>query len=192
LIAHANAIPDPCDLDVVEAYWIGNSLLDHVGARLMAASLEERFRPHLGRGWTPLGDAAGRGAVPHHSFHVLGVYPYVGMLRTGVVDAPLTVLDRCRIRWGRVASLGVGYADVSSRPLVWDGRRLRLGDERIERVATSLDGAGLTRPLSVGDWCSMHWGWVCDRIDGAQLRQLRMRTRASLAAANDAAVTVLA
>jgi hypothetical protein len=192
LIAHANAIADPLDAAVVEAYWIGNGLLDHVDARLMSASLEERFRPRLGLGWDPLGAAAGAGARPHHSFHVLGVFPYVGLLRAGVVDEPLTVLDRCRIRWGRVVALGVGSADVSSRPLEWDGRRLRLGAERVERATTTLDGATLTRPLAIGDWCSLHWDWVCDRLDDAQVRQLRARTAQSLAAANDAPAVVLA
>ncbi len=192
LIAHANAIADPLDARVVEAYWIGNDLLDQVDARRMSVSLEERFRPRLGRGWEHLGAAAGAGARAHHSFHVLGVYPYVGLLRTGVVDEPLTVLDRCRIRWGRVESLGEGHADVRSRPLTWDGRLLRLGDERVERVRTSLGGAALTRPLAVGAWCSMHWDWVCDRIDEAQVRQLRARTLQSLAAANEAPATVLA
>ena len=177
---------------MVEAYWIGNGLLDHVPIHLMAESLEERFRPRLGRAWSPLADAAIGGAQRAASFHVLGVYPYVGMLRTGVVDAPLHVLDRCRIRWGRIESLGIGFADVTSRPLVWDGRRLELGPERVERATTSLAGAGLARPLAVGDWCSLHWNWVCDRLDEAQLRQPRLRTRRSLAVANDAAATVLA
>ena len=192
LIAGADGRRDPLDLDVVEAYWIGNELLDRVDARLMAASLEDRFRPRLGRAWESLGHAAALGALPHHSFHVLGVYPYVGLLRSGVVDAPMTVLDGCRIRWGQVQSLGVGHADVLVRHLEWDGRRLDLGTARVDRVTTSLDGVGLTRPLTVGSWCSMHWGWVCDVLSPAQVRQLDRRTRASLRAANTAPAAVLA
>jgi hypothetical protein len=192
LIAHANAIADPLDPRVVEAYWIGNELLDHVDPRLMSASLEERFRPRLGLGWDRLGAASAAGARPHHSYHVLGVFPYVGLLRSGVVDQPLTVLDRCRIRWGRVVRLEAGWADVRSRPLEWDGRHLVLGEERLERVTTSLAGTGLARDLSVGDWCSLHWDWVCDRLDHAQVRQLRARTLHSLDVANDAPAAVLA
>ena len=192
LIAHANGIADPLDLSVVEAYWIGNGLLDRVDVGLMSASLEDRFRPHLGRGWERLGAEAGAGAVPHHSFHVLGVYPYVGLLRTGVIEAPLTVLDRCRIRWGRIESLETDHAEVLSRPLVWDGLRLQLGSQRLERVTTSREGTGLARPLAVGDWCSMHWDWVCDRLDESQVRRLRARTLQSLAAAQSAPATVLA
>jgi len=191
LIAHASSIADPLDARVVEAYWIGNSLLDHVDARLMDGSLEDRFRPHLSLAWEVLGEAAALGAKPHHSYHVLGVYPYVGLLRTGVIDQPLTVLERCRIRWGRIESLDGATAVVTSRPLEWDGHRLRLGAERPELVTTSSGGSALSRRLEVGDWCSMHWDWVCDRLDVAQVHQLSTRTIQSVEAANAAPAHVL-
>ena len=41
-------------------------------------------------------DAVAAGAVPHHCFHVFAVYPWLGLLRTGVVDEPLRILDQCR------------------------------------------------------------------------------------------------
>ena len=44
---------------------------------LLAGSLDERLRRRAGRSWLALAEATGRGALPHHSFHVL---------------------DRCRIR----------------------------------------------------------------------------------------------
>ena len=73
LIAAANQIRDPLDRRVVEAYWIGNALLDRVPAAMTAASLEDRFRHRAGeRSWERL-VAAVPGAQPHHSFHVFGV-----------------------------------------------------------------------------------------------------------------------
>jgi hypothetical protein len=28
-------------------------------------------------------------------------------------------------------------------------------------------------PAAVGDWVSLHWHWVCDRLSGRQVRALR-------------------
>ena len=36
------------------------------------------------------------GRCPHHCFHVFAVYPWLGLMRTGVVDEPLRILDQCR------------------------------------------------------------------------------------------------
>jgi len=50
----------------------------------------------------------------------------------------------------------------------------------------------LTRALAVGDWCSLHWDWVCGRLELAQVRTLRHYTATQLAAVNDAPAAVLA
>ncbi len=131
-------------------------------------------------------------ALNADSFHVLGVYPYVGLLRTGVVDEPLRVIDRCRIRWGTVVELTGDQAVVRCQPLVWDGRRLELGAAVLEPVTVRSAGWALTRPLSVGDWCSLHWDWVCDRLSASQVRRLRAYTLRSLTAVGCAPATVLA
>ena len=191
LIAHASGISDPLHADVVEAYWIGNQLLHNVDPRAMADSMEDRFKPLLGHRWSPLGEASGDGALPHHSFHVIGVYPYVGMLRTGVVEQPLRVLDGCRIRWGRVVEAGPQRAVVRVQPLLWDGHHLHLSHPRLETVTTAHSGLGLSRPLVPGDWCSLHWDWVCDRLTPSQVRRLRGYTVRTLAVANQAPATVL-
>src|SRR5918911_2619604 len=67
LISRANAIADPFDARVVEAYWLGNELLDRVEVRQLYDSLLERFGKQL-RGRTRdlvLGKAP-VGARPHH------------------------------------------------------------------------------------------------------------------------------
>src|SRR5918997_5670109 len=46
-IAAANGVTDPFDPRVVEAYWLGNELLDHVEGGDLYRSLEERFGKHL-------------------------------------------------------------------------------------------------------------------------------------------------
>ena len=206
LIAQANGLADPLASEVVEAYWIGNRLLDAVGPGLFRESVEGRFRPRLGvADWAGMDAACGAGSRPHHGFHVFFVYPWVGLLRTGPSDAPLQVLDRCRIRWGQVVELegsasGGGTALVRSRPLVWDGSALGLGETRIEAVrcpaplASELPDARASEPamLRPGDWCSLHWDWVCDRLDERRLSALRRITMGQLALANAPARHVLA
>lgn len=186
LIAGAAGIGDPLDPRVVEAYWVGNELLDRVGPTAMGISLDDRFRSRIGRlEFDRLIGAVPAGALPHHSFHVFGVYPWLGLLRGGRVDEPLRVLDRCRIRWGRVIAInGDGTARVNSRPLHWDGRRLQLAAPREERAVLRLGKLGLSDQLRAGQWCALHWDWVCDRLDQRQLMSLRRYTLGQLAVVN--------
>jgi len=59
-------------------------------------------------------------------------------------------------------------------------------------VVTGEGTMRLTRALGTGDWCSMHWDWVCDRLEPAQVRALRHYTGTQLAAVNDASAALLA
>ncbi|HSM01645.1 MAG TPA: DUF6390 family protein [Acidimicrobiia bacterium] len=183
LIAGANGIPDPLDHLVVEAYWVGNHLLGE-GARYMAGSLDERFRMRSGRHWEAIASAAPAGAVPHHSHHVFGVYPWVGLLRSGRVEEPLEVLDRCRIRWGTVVAVDDDMALISSRPLTWDGTRLAMGDPRDEWAAWASGGTSPIAMPEAGDVVAAHWGWVCDRLDPRRLRNLQAWTAHTLRLVN--------
>ena len=78
LIAGANGIADPLDPRVVEAYWVGNDLLDSVRPGDLARHIDDRFRGRLGRAREHIVDAVRGGAVPHHCFHVFAVYPWLG------------------------------------------------------------------------------------------------------------------
>ena len=180
LIAAANGINDPLERRVVEAYWIGNELLEHVPIALLATSLETRFRGPAGRDWSRLSEVIPAAPLPQHGFHVFAVYPWVGLLRGSDGGEPLHVLDRCRIRWGRVLEMFGDRATIRSRPLVWDGRKLALGRPTIETAVTARDGYGLTGPLQPGDAVALHWEWVCDRLSLRQLTALRTITASHL------------
>lgn len=184
LIAAANGIADPLDARVVEAYWVGNPLLARIDMADIGMSLDDRFRRRAGGGWDQVAAAVPAGAVPHHSFHVFGVYPWVGLLRAGRVEEPLRVLDQCRIRWGVVRRVEGDQAAVESRPLVWDGRALGYGPLREEMVTWGHDGVGLAEPLRPGDTVAMHWEWVCDRLSERRLARLRRWTQRHLDIAN--------
>src|SRR5262245_37124140 len=71
LIARESSIADPFDARVVEAYWLGNELLDKVEVRGLYDSLRERYSKQLSPRLLELvAGKAPRGARPHHSFHV--------------------------------------------------------------------------------------------------------------------------
>ncbi len=185
LMAAAAGIADPFDARVVEAYWVGNRLLDEVDMRDFGNALLERFRTEIGRRWRYLAEWIPAGAVAHHSFHVFGVYPWVGLLDSGRGE-PLEILDRCRIRWGRVlATDGAGVA-YEYRPLTWDGSRLALGEPVADTAVRAVDGYGFVDDLAPGDVISLHWRWVCDRLDRRRLNHLRRYTLLHLEMANEA------
>ena len=186
LIAGATGVRDPLDRRVVEAYWVGSPRLDRVGTRPVGDSMEDRFRHLTGARFASIAEGVLAGGVPHHSFAVFCIYPYTGLL-TDRRKAPhaLTVLDRCRIRWGRVLAVLGDQVVVESSPLTWDGDVLRLGAPRTETAVRSVDGIGMVGGVAPGDWVSLHWEWVCDRLTEAQVARLRRYTARHLAIVND-------
>jgi hypothetical protein len=186
LIAGATGIADPLDRRVVEAYWVGNGLLDKVGARHLGASMDERFRLRTGRQFGKLAEAAQAGGMPHHSYHVFCIYPWVGLLGDDRrYEQALSVLDQCRVRWGHVRAVQPTSLIVESQPLLFEHGRLFLGAPKLETVERTLNGIGLVPDFAVGDWVSMHWEWVCDRLTAGQLQALRHYTKQHLDIVND-------
>lgn len=175
VLSERTGVGDPFDYRIVEAYWVGNALLDRVDVVDFGHAVEEQFAPRVGSRWRHMAEAIPGGGIPHHSFHVFVVYPYVGLLDSGRAE-PLQILDHCRIRWGRVVSTEGETALVRSQPLEWDGRRLALGPPITETARLSRDGLGLVDPPEAGSWVSMHWDWVCDRLTPRQLANLRRFT----------------
>ncbi len=184
LIAGETGIRSPLDRRVVEAYWIGNDLLDRIDMSSFGSSLTDRFRRRAGSSFGFLEEHVPAGAVPHHSFHVFGVYPWVGLLGSDRGETPLFVLDRCRIRWGTIVALEVDQAVVRYRPLIWDGTALALGAPQLETVTRAVSGIGFVPDLTAGDDVALHWGWICDRLSASQLRNLRAYTARQLMITN--------
>jgi hypothetical protein len=180
LIARANGIPDPFDPRVVDAYWIGNDLLDVVEVRQLYDSLLERFGKQLqGRTKDLVLGKAPAGARPHHSFHVLDVHSRVGEL-----GQSLATMDHCRVSWGTVVDV-VGVELLVDRvPLLLEQGKLVLGPPVRERVMRQLDGRGFVGGARAGDVVSIHWGWACEVLTGSQHQRLERYTRHHLAIAN--------
>jgi poly-beta-hydroxybutyrate-responsive repressor len=180
-IASAAGIADIFDDRVVEAYWIGNSLLDRINARELDTTLRARFAKELSPKLMEM--VAGKvpqGARPHHSFHVFDVWRQVGRLEGNV----LATMDNCRISWGRVKSIDGAAVVVDRQPLLMQEGKLVLGPPQVTPVVRLFDGHGFVSELEPGDAVSLHWGWVCERITPDQVRSLERYTGQHLAIAN--------
>ena len=185
LIAKANGLADPLDARVVEAYWLGNSMLENVTPALMGDSLDVRFRRRLPtEGWRWLADKPNDGALPMHAFHVLDVFPRVGLMRTGATDNALKVMDNCRIRWGRVIEREGDELIVSAVPLEMRDGKLALAPARVERIRGWQDGNGFIDGVAAGDVVSIHWDWACDKLDARRLAALQSWTQREMDIAN--------
>ncbi|MCC6178730.1 MAG: hypothetical protein IT305_25775 [Chloroflexi bacterium] len=181
LIARSNGIADPFDTRVVEAYWLGNELLDGVEVRQLYDSLRERFGKQLqGRTRDLVLGKAPAGAQPHHSFHVLDVHSRVGEL-----GHTLETLEGCRISWGRVARVEGAQLVVERQPLVLHSGKLALGETQVERALRQVDGHGFAECAQPGDWVSLHWGWACEVLTARERANLEQYTRRHLTLANE-------
>jgi hypothetical protein len=164
---------------VVEAYWLGNELLEGVEARALYDSLRARFARQMKADQLDmvLGKAPA-GAHPHHSFHVLEV-----CTRNGWPQA-LSFMDNCRISWGRVAMLNGATLVAEVRPLVIAGNNLALGAPGRRQIARQIDGRGFIDSVQLGDWIAIHWGWACQMLTLRQVANLERWTQHHLRIVN--------
>jgi hypothetical protein len=179
LIANCNGIADPFDRRVVEAYWLGNRLLEGVEARALYDSLRARFARQLRADQFDLVlGKAPAGAHPHHSFHVLEVCP-----RNGWPQA-CSFMDNCRISWGLVVGLHGATLTTEVKPLVLTGNNLVLGAPEHRQITRQIDGRGFVEAVRPGDWISIHWGWACQVLRRQQVANLERWTQHHLTIAN--------
>jgi hypothetical protein len=172
---------DPLASEVVEAYWLGTPLLEKIDLLSLGNSMEDRFRARAGWDWEMVSDAHNSGGRPSHSFHVFCIYPWAGLLRSGVVTQSLQVLDRCRIRWGVVLGRAGDRLLVESQPLAWDGQALALAPEQVESALPPVED-----DVAAGDVVALHWDYVCQRLTPGQHRNLMHDHGRHLSMVNDA------
>lgn len=172
LIAGANDIRDPFDRRVVEAYWIGNSLLDRVPKRTLFNHLKTEFSPKLSSAEQHTLEFYTQYGQPYHNFHVMGIFTRMGHLS---LQHTIGTMDLCRISWGKVKHTAGGNLIVLRQPLVFNSRGgIRLGVIRAETVRS------LFTDLEAGDVVSLHWGYACAKLTVREYRQLVKYTQAAL------------
>ncbi len=169
LIAKSNAIADPFNDKVVEAYWLGNSLLNKVKIADLRNMLINQMHT-LNEKLTDkaiINMVAGipSRALPHHSFQVI--------FQLGNTNESL---DLCLVGWGKVK-------EVDKKLLVegWSiahGKGLSIGNPMEKIIAWD---ESLLPEIKVGDWISFHWNFACQILNKAQLENLQKYTKKTLA-----------
>jgi hypothetical protein len=183
-IARANHIRDPFDARVVEAYWIGNELLEAIPAKTYfrhlvdVVELKKRYPPKRFR---EVEEKLRHGGRMHHSFHVLNLYRRTGHAQ---VDHTLETFAQCLVRWGTIEAIDGPMFTVRTNPLLVEGHQLVFGKPVQERVTRRLWDDGLLEDARVGDRISIHWNTPCEILDDRHVQSLERYTALHVALAN--------
>ena len=180
-IAHANGIMHPLDRRVVEAYWLGNNLLENMKERQIYSELADgqRLKKNLPPRYLKwLWPKIDKQAKLHHSFHVFNVW-----LRTGNQKIAHTVetMNQCRIGWGKVTDISDGGLTLDSQQVIMSQGKLAIREKVNVKITRSFDH----ERLIPGDLVSFHWGYFCDKITKKQQKNLEFYTRFHLQLANE-------
>lgn len=183
-IARENDIKNPIDDRVVEAYWIGNELLENVDKahfyRYLVDDLE--LKKKLGsKTFSRVEEKLGGGAVPHHSFHVLDIWRQSQQFEEG---HSLESLDKCRIAWGKVVSVSGPNIIIDTEDIVYKDGKLVLSDIKQRTLKRKLESEYDIEQLKEGDAVSVHWDILCEKITPQQARALKKYTLQHLHIAN--------
>ncbi len=185
LISRANNIEDPFNDRVVQAYWIGNELLENVALQELHRNLIEdhQIKKKIGlKSFFRLENKIKQQAVPHHSFHVLNIWR-----RTGHLDEAQTLfsMDSCRISWGKITKIDGPHITIKTKPLIEQNSKLALGSEIEKRVTRFLESNLEIDSLKENDIITAHWGVPCEKISLNQAQNLEKYTLQSIDLCNN-------
>jgi len=183
LIAENNKIQNIFDYRVVEAYWLGNELLQNSNMNKfywhLIDNLKLKKKVKLNE-FCQIIDKLPRGMLSHHNFHVANIW-----IKTGhqAITQALTTMDKCRISWGKVTAVKNFQLQVLSPVLAYQNNRLVLTEPHRIVVNYKFNDKGFVVP-QINDWISIHWDWACDIITEKQKNALAFYTQKSLNLAN--------
>ncbi len=164
---------DIFDYSVVEAYCIGNSLLDEFSADDMEEIIKKLKLPKV------LSDKLLKNVPacsPHHSFNVIHVG--VGAI-TNSVKTYVENMSQCLIMWAKVKKVYDNELLVSYQPLEYTDRYWLgfLQDKKVKYDKEML-------PVIVGDNIAIHWGFASMKLDNEQVKELKEYTLRNITAVN--------
>jgi len=180
LIASSNGIKDPFDQKVVEAYWIGNELLEKTDMKKLywhfvdALKLKNKMTPQQ---FTDLVGQIPPQAKPHHSFHVFNIW-----LRTGNLPIAHTIqtVNDCRIGWGKITKILPNELEIETPVIEEKLEKLLLSKPQKKTVIYKMLNESFIKNPQINDLISYHWNFACDKITESQAINLQRYTLANL------------
>ena len=169
------------DYDVVESYWIGNSLLDKFDAnalKKMVLGLAKRGLPE--KYAKKMAKQMPSGMNPHHSFNVL----YVGVgMTTGSVPTNIKTMNSCIVSVGKVVKISNDKLTLKLSPIEIGGDKLMFGKETMKKVAYNKE---FLPGLKKNDDVAVHWGYACKILTKKEVFSLKKYTQKNMDALNRA------
>jgi hypothetical protein len=180
---------------VIEAYWIGNELLEKVTPADLKKMILKKF---VDSGKFSKEKAESlcwnmpQGVVAHHSFHVF----YLGSV-TNVIKLQGKLLDICRIGWGKVIRVkstkgkvqavkskvkSSGELVVSYQPLAIIRGKLSLSSGKIKKKIQWNEK--ILPQVKTGQTVTFHWNQVCEIISAKEINNLNKYTLRNIKAIN--------
>ncbi|MDI6820800.1 MAG: DUF6390 family protein [Patescibacteria group bacterium] len=183
-IARVNKIQDPFNSRVVEAYWLGNDLLQNIEKRHFHRHLiygQQIKKKTRSKDFKYMEKKLEQGAVPHHSFHVLNIWR-----RTGNVDLEhdLESLSECSVSSGKVLEVNGPIITVETEPIIYANGKLCFGLPIKKKLTRRLESEYDIEQIKPGDIISIHWNVPCEIISLPQAETLKKYTLQSLNLAN--------
>jgi hypothetical protein len=183
-ISRTNGIAEPFDSRVVEAYWLGNKLLEtnklEKFYRFLIDDLSVKKKVNS-KEFEWLEKKIAQGAVPHHSFHVLNVWQMAGL---GDKLDEVERMDECLINCGKVLKINGAEITVLTEPLVYENGKLALGAMGEKKINRRLEAEYDIEQMRPGQIVSFHWSVPCEIITEGQAKNLKKYILQSINFAN--------
>jgi len=183
---------NPFDYKVTEAYWLGNSLLDNVApseffdfthqdlslSRMAAGKKDGLKKAEAKSLFKNLGSLA----KPHHTFYVLGMYARTSD-QSGSQSKLLSLMDSCRISWGKVLEVKPKTLLVERPSLTFSDHKLALTRPKKTEIQYDSEIHPFSR-IGKGDWVSVHWSFASEVLRPYQVANLKRYTALDILATN--------
>jgi hypothetical protein len=185
LIASENHIKDPFHPKVVDAYWIGNNLLTKINFRNYAKLLEEKFllnKRIKSKQYNKLIKKVIDYPLPNHAFHVLNIYKRTNHSQN---VHSLESMNMCLINYGQITYINNNSIIIIAKLLKYFKSKLVFGKIETLNILPQATNDQELKLLSVGDFISFHWGYLCEKLNIEKLNRLKYYNQLALNFANN-------